>query len=58
MNIEKYEKLKSKANLSLKILDLIAQGYSSQEIVVKTRANRQLVDYYQKAVKDEPQPEF
>jgi len=34
------------AKRTLKILDLIEEGLTAQEIVARTGANRQLVDYY------------
>jgi hypothetical protein len=49
---EQLEKTRQVAKRTLKILDLIEQGLAAQEIVAKTGANRQLVDYYLKRVKD------
>lgn len=40
------EKSRQVAKRTLKILDLIEEGITATEIVQKTGANRQLVDYY------------
>ena len=46
------EKTRAVAKRTLKILDLIEEGLTAQEIVVKTGANRQLVDYYLNRAKE------
>lgn len=46
MNKEKLEQIKKTAKRTLKIIELIEQGLEPGEIVQKTGANRQLVDYY------------
>jgi len=51
MNQKELDRIKEVANRTLKIVDLIAQGYEAQDIVKKTGANRQLVDYYIKRLK-------
>ncbi len=50
MNKPTFEKIKETAKRTLKILDLIKDGCSPGEVVKKTGANRQLVDYYFKQV--------
>lgn len=51
MNTEKIQQLKKVAKRTLKILTLIEKGYTSNEVVEYSGANRQLVDYYFKVVK-------
>lgn len=50
MNQERLERLKTTAKRTLKILELIEVGLTAREIVEKSRADRQLVDYYIKQV--------
>ncbi len=45
-------KLRSIAERTIKILDLIKEGKTSQQIVQILGVNRQLVDYYIKATKN------
>lgn len=51
MNTEQIEKIRKVAKRTLRIIALIEEGCTSGEIVARTGANRQLVDYYQKIVK-------
>jgi hypothetical protein len=46
MNTSKLEKLKSTAKRTLKILEMIEDKATPQEIVEKLGVNRSLVDYY------------
>lgn len=52
MNNKQIERIRITAKRTLKILDLIEQGLSVREIVEKTGADRQLVDYYIKITKE------
>lgn len=51
MNTEKAEHYRKIAKRTLKIISLIEKGFTSQEVVELTGANRQLVDYYFKQLK-------
>lgn len=53
MDTEKINQLKKVAKRTLKILELIEKNSTAQEIVYKTGANRQLVDYYLKTTKND-----
>ncbi len=52
MNTKKLEKLRFIAKRTLKILELIEEGKTSQEIVEALGVNRSLVDYYIKSLKN------
>ncbi len=52
MNKTKFLKLRSYAERTIKILDLIKESKTPQQIVQALGVNRQLVDYYIKAVKN------
>lgn len=53
MNTEKFKRLRAYAERTIKILDLIKAGKTSQQIVEKLGVNRQLVEYYIKALSKE-----
>jgi len=52
MNTQKLNQLRLKAKTSLKILDMIEEGATAQELVARLGINRQLADYYLKAVNE------
>ena len=52
MNTQKLAKLRMTARRTLKILQLIEEGKTSQQIVEKLGVNRSLVDYYVNKLKD------
>ena len=51
MNEEKAKRLIEISKRTIKIITLIFEGLSAQEIVAKIGCNRQLVDYYFKQLK-------
>lgn len=53
MNKQRLNRMRLVAKRTLKILDCIEDGLSAGEIVQKTGANRQLVDYYINALTKE-----
>lgn len=50
MNKKELTKLRIKAKLTLKILDLLEKGLSNQEIVKKLAIERPLVVYYRNLI--------
>lgn len=53
MNTQKLNQLRIKAKTSLKILEMIEEGATAQELVARLGINRQLADYYLNAVNEQ-----
>jgi len=51
MNKQAIEKIRNTAKRTLKIVKLIEEGKTGREIIEKTKADRQLVDYYINLIK-------